>query len=199
MELGAPRRGRGREAYGMRAYFLPAGGVRALHPQVRGRGVPRRIPPPRRTARLACPDGEEGFPDVGGAVVQARGDVGPGRGDVLGVVAHEAGALAAQREGVEVAQAFTLVRSGQGNGGKGMGGPKAEIRRPKGKSCGERAGRGGAALVGSGPGWRASDRTAQGAGYFQPGTLVSRSLGGHVAGYQGFGSIGSAKWVMVYS
>ena len=55
---------------------------------------------------------EERFPDVGGAVVQACGDFGAALAISAGVVEDEAGALAFEVGGIEVAEAFALFVGG---------------------------------------------------------------------------------------
>ena len=86
---------------------------------------------------------EEGFPDVGGAVVEVFGDFGLGVGDGIGVGGHECFALLAQVFCLEMAEALGLflmgfalhadddAAVGQGigevaDGGDGFGAPGAE-------------------------------------------------------------------------
>ena len=88
-------------------------------------------------------EGEQGFPDVGGAVVEAGRKVRGGVGDGLVVIEDEAGALAAEGGGVEISEALTgfvgglalhadddaAVGEGVGeaaNGGDGFGAPGGE-------------------------------------------------------------------------
>ena len=92
-------------------------------------------------------DGEEGLPDIGGAVVEGSGDVGAGGSDLLGVIEDEAGTLAAQRLAVEVPDAFAFLGGqfalhadenaavGQGfgqvaDGGDDFGAPTGEADEP---------------------------------------------------------------------
>ena len=95
-------------------------------------------------------DGQEGFPDVGGAVVEFGRDLGLSGGDGGGVVTDEAGALLLERVRVEVSEAFAgfvgglalhaeddaAVSQGGGQGadsGDDFGAPAGEVGEADGK------------------------------------------------------------------
>jgi hypothetical protein len=85
-------------------------GLLSLAPVAQGdRGVACQLGP-FSTGEIG--QSQERFPDIGGAVVEFRRKLGPGCSDGLGVVQDEAGALAAERHGVEVSEALTLFGGG---------------------------------------------------------------------------------------
>lgn len=105
------------------------------------RGVPRESGP---VAAGKVGQGEEGFPDIGGAVVEFRREFGRSCGDGLGVVLHKTGAFALELKSLEAAEAFTFfglsfalhadedtaVSEGIGEaayGGHGFGAPAGEF------------------------------------------------------------------------
>src|SRR3954469_22501636 len=117
-------------------------GVRFLSLRVKVEGGISRKSGPVAAGEVG--QGEEGFPDIGSAVVEFRRELGSRRGDRLGVVLHKTGAFALELKSLEAAEAFTFfglsfalhadenaaVGEGIGeaaDGGHGFGAPAREF------------------------------------------------------------------------
>src|SRR3954468_24631311 len=81
-------------------------GVRFLSMRVKGEGGVPRESGPMTAGQIG--QGEEGFPDIGGAVVEFRREFGSSCGDILGVVFHKTSAFALELKSLETAEAFTF-------------------------------------------------------------------------------------------